>query len=152
MEISSRDFDNGAVLPSKCTCDGNNISPHLHWHNVPVSAKSLALIMNDPDAPGKVWTHWVLYNLPVSCCSLEENAIALPAGSKTGINSWGRQGYGGPCLPTGKYRYYFTLYALDVEVDAPEILTSDSLFARMEGHILGKSELFAWYERKIKSK
>ena len=120
LSITSSAFDHEAGIPARYTCDGDDVSPPLTFAGVPEGAKSLALIVDDPDAPDPAaptmtWVHWVLYNLPPDCDGLAEamSADALPAGTLEGTNDWDRTGYGGPCPPIGEHRYFFKLYALD---------------------------------------
>src|SRR6187431_2569304 len=118
MRLTSSIFENGGSIPPEHTCEGADRSPPLAFHDVPPSAKSLALIVDDPDAPDpkapkRVWVHWVLYNLPADATGLAEGVTKLPAGTREGKNDWDRTGYGGPCPPIGRHRYFFKLYALD---------------------------------------
>ena len=124
LDISSTAFDPGTPIPTRCTCEGDDISPALHWRGVPAHARSLVLIVDDPDAPDPrtpkmTWVHWVLANLPVDSGGLPEGVapVALPAGTVEGLNDWKRTGYGGPCPPIGRHRYFHKLYALDVVLD-----------------------------------
>jgi Raf kinase inhibitor-like YbhB/YbcL family protein len=120
MTITSSAFRAGEVIPSKYSCEGDNVSPPVQWDGVPAAARCLALICDDPDAPMGTWVHWVLYNLPTSVSNLPEHVPTseiLSFGAKQGMNDFKRIGYGGPCPPPGKtHRYYFKLYALDVEL------------------------------------
>ena len=117
MQITSSAFTNNTVIPSKYTCDGDNVSPPLAWQDVPEGTKLFKLIVDDPDAPSGTWTHWVLYNIPADTKSLPENIKQLPAGTKVGSNSWQKKEYGGPCPPSGQHHYHFKLYALDENSD-----------------------------------
>lgn len=151
IELTSAAFDAGEGIPAQYTCDGDDISPPLQWQNVPDGAESLALIMDDPDAPRGTWVHWVLYNLPASTRELPENvapADSEPAGGSQGNSSWGRVGYGGPCPPGGTHRYFFQIYALDSELDLAPGATKEQLLAAMEGHILAQGELMGTYARR----
>src|ERR1035437_6418845 len=126
--IMSPSFMHDRVIPSRHTCDGLNISPPLAWTGVPVGTKSLSLIVDDPDAPDPAaprmtWVHWLLYNLPADCTGLPEAVKILPEGTLEGLNDWKRTGYGGPCPPIGRHRYYHKLYALDVVL--PELQKPD---------------------------
>jgi Raf kinase inhibitor-like YbhB/YbcL family protein len=150
MKLTSSAFTNGGVLPALYTCTGKSISPPLEWQEVPAKTKSLALIYDDPDAPSGTWTHWVLYNLPPTTNSLEENVSILPAGTKVGANSWPQTKYGAPCPPSGEHRYIFHLYALDTMLDLSGIVTSEKLRQAMQGHILETATLMGRYT-KIKS-
>ena len=144
--LSSAVFAAGAKIPTKYTCDGEDISPPLAWNDQPQGTQSLALIMDDPDAPAGTWDHWLLVNLPANLRNLPEQAGA-PAGSVDGKNSWGRTGYGGPCPPRGTHRYFFKLYALDTKLDLPTGTTKSQLLRAMEGHILAQAELIGTYSR-----
>ena len=150
LELRSSAFAHSEVIPEQFTCDGADISPALQWSNVPDNTQSLALIMDDPDAPVGTWVHWVLYNLPASTRSLPEAIAAEPEladGSRHGQNSWGRLDYGGPCPPSGTHRYFFKLYALDTSLDLPAGADKDGLLQAMEGHILSQAELMGTYAR-----
>ncbi len=144
--LTSPVFGNEEGIPVKYTCDGPDISPPLRWSNPPANTQSLALIMDDPDAPAGVWVHWVIFNLPPDTTELPENA-ALPAGSQEGQNSWQRTGYGGPCPPRGTHRYFFKLYALDTTLSLDSGTAKDQLLQAMEGHILAQAELMGTYSR-----
>jgi Raf kinase inhibitor-like YbhB/YbcL family protein len=151
FQITSSAFQEGERIPSKYTCDGEDISPPLEWVNAPENTESLALIVDDPDAPVRTWDHWVLYNLPAASNSLRENVPGDPElqdGSRQGLNSWGRLGYGGPCPPSGTHRYFFRLYALDTVVELPSGVTTKQLSEAMDGHILEKAELMVLYSRR----
>jgi Raf kinase inhibitor-like YbhB/YbcL family protein len=154
LSIYSAGFRHNGMIPAIYTCDGRNISPPLAWSGIPPGAKSLALIVDDPDAPDPaaprmIWVHWVLYNIPAEARGLEENiaAAALPAGTKEGINDWGRMGYGGPCPPIGRHRYFFTLYALDAVLAELREPTRPQVEQAFKGHILAKAQLVGTYER-----
>lgn len=150
--LSSSAFVHHGEIPSKYTCEGRDISPPLSWSGVPRGTKSLALIVDDPDAPDPrapkmTWVHWVLYNLPPSSNGLPEGVPGsdLPAGTKEGVNDWKRTGYGGPCPPIGRHRYFHKLYALDVELPGKGALTKAELEKAMEGHVLASAELVGTY-------
>lgn len=151
MEITSGAFTEGKPIPQEYTCDGADISPPLDWTDVPPDAKSLALIADDPDAPGGTWVHWVLYNLPPDIAGLEENVpvdAQLVNGASQGINDFKRTGYGGPCPPPGKpHRYYFKIYALDSMLDVVDGATKQALLDAMDGHVLGEGHLMGTYRR-----
>ena len=120
MKILSPAFSQGQPIPTRFTCDGEDVSPALAFEDVPAEAKSLTLICDDPDAPVGVWDHWLLYNIPSSATGLPQGAApdnTLPGGATHGLNSWRRIGYGGPCPPSGTHRYYFKLYALDTKLN-----------------------------------
>jgi Raf kinase inhibitor-like YbhB/YbcL family protein len=152
MKVTSSAFQAGQAIPAKYTCEGADISPPLEWSGVPAAAKSLALICDDPDAPGGTWVHWVLYDLPVTATDLAERvppAESLPFGAQQGINGFRRVGYGGPCPPPGKpHRYYFKLYALDVDLVLKPRTTKQELLRAMDGHILAEAQLMGTYQRR----
>ncbi len=141
MKLTSPDFEHKGTMPSILTCDGKDKIPTLEISGVPADAKSLALVMDDPDAPKGTWDHWIAWNIPVV------NKITGLVGIG-GKNSWGKTGYGGPCPPSGTHRYYFKIYALDNELDLPEGSSKTELMTAMEGHILDKAELMGKYGRK----
>lgn len=144
LMITSPAFVEGEPIPIKFSCDGEDISPALAWTDPPEGTLSFALIMDDPDAPGGTWVHWVLYNIPPETRMLPENVPAEPIladGSEHGKNSWGRADYGGPCPPSGTHRYFFKLYALDTTLD------EDPLLGGMEGHILAEAQLMGVFSR-----
>jgi Raf kinase inhibitor-like YbhB/YbcL family protein len=151
LTISSTAFLDGAAIPRKFTCDGQDLSPPLAWSDVPAGAQSLALICNDPDAPMGTWTHWVLWNIPPGATSLPEGLpkdASLPSGMKQGLNSWPRVGYNGPCPPPGKpHHYVFTLYALDNELDLPAQAHENALENALKGHVLAQAQLVGMYGR-----
>jgi Raf kinase inhibitor-like YbhB/YbcL family protein len=152
MKLQSSAFSAGGEIPQKYTCEGGDTPPPLAWSDVPAQAKTLALIVDDPDAPDPkapkmTWVHWVLLDIPKSTTSLPEGGKPLPSGTREGKNDWKRTGYGGPCPPIGRHRYFFKLYALDtrLELDAP---TKSQLEAAMKGHIIAQAELIGTYEKK----
>jgi Raf kinase inhibitor-like YbhB/YbcL family protein len=155
FKISSPAFTPNGSIPAKFTCDGEDISPALEWSDVPDGTHSLALIVDDPDAPDpakpqRVYVHWVVYNISDSTTRIAENAARsglLPHGALPGTNDWGKETYGGPCPPIGRHRYFFKLYALDraLELRKP---TKAELEKAMEGHILGVAEVVGTYEKK----
>jgi len=150
FQLTSPAFQPGESIDSKYTCDGQDISPPLSWTAPPAGTKSLALIMDDPDAPMGTWVHWVIYNIPAGESSLPEAVPAdqeLPNGARQGLNSWPKYGYGGPCPPSGQHRYFFKLYALDAVLDLPARVTKERLLQAMEGHVLGRAELMGLYRR-----
>lgn len=151
MKISSPAFENEGMIPSKFTCDGENISPELIFENIPDSAISLALIMDDPDAPRGTWVHWVIFNIPVNTKRLRENfpkADKIDDGTIQGLNSWPEIGYGGPCPPSGVHRYYFKLYALDKKLDLTSNATKEDLLTAMEGHIIAEAQIMGKYTKR----
>lgn len=159
MKISSTAFTDQEPVPAEYTCEGANISPALAWESVPTETKSLALIMDDPDAPAGTWVHWILYNIPGSKRNLPAHIPAaedLPDGAQQGRNSFHKIGYGGPCPPPahGPHRYFFRLYALDALLDLQSGVSRERLESAMKGHILDRAELMGRFERqkeKVKS-
>ena len=154
LKFTSTSFIHQGEIPSLYTCDGRDISPPLSWTGVPPDAKSLALIVYDPDAPDPadpkmIWVHWILYNLPRERSGLleESSRSDLPAGTREGKNSWNRTGYGGPCPPIGRHRYFFKLFALDMVLPDLGKPDKDRLEAAMQGHILEETELMGTYQR-----
>jgi Raf kinase inhibitor-like YbhB/YbcL family protein len=153
LKLTSSAFAPGGEIPSKYTCEGEDLSPPLAWSDVPANAKSLALIVDDPDAPDPAapkmtWVHWVLYNIPASASSLAEGAKALPAGTLQGVNDWKRTGYGGPCPPTGRHRYFHKLYALDTVLPNLGQVPKAKLEAAMKPHVIGQAELIGTYQKR----
>jgi Raf kinase inhibitor-like YbhB/YbcL family protein len=154
LSLSSPVFKHNGPIPKLYTCQGKDLSPALDWSGLPDGTKSVALVVDDPDAPDpaapkRVWVHWVLYNIPPDATGLREgvNATSLPAGTRQGRNDWDRTGYGGPCPPIGRHRYFHKLYALDVALPDLKQPTKSTLMDAMEGHILGKAELIGTYEK-----
>jgi Raf kinase inhibitor-like YbhB/YbcL family protein len=149
--LQSRAFTQGGTIPKQFTCDGRSISPSLSWSSPPARTQSLALIVNDPDAPSGNFTHWVLYNLPPQTRTLTEGLPAkdqLPDGSQQGMNDNDSTGYWGPCPPGGSpHRYVFTLYALDTRLTLPQVPDAKHLTAAMKGHVLASGQLMAHYVR-----
>ncbi len=155
FELTSPAFKNGEEIPVKYTCQGEDISPPLKWSGVPEGTKSLALIVDDPDAPDPenpkmVWVHWVLYNIPPDIGQLEEGVGKddLPPQVDHGLNDWKRTGYGGPCPPIGRHRYFFKLYALDTLIRGLKRPTKQELERAIRGHVLSKAELIGTYKKK----
>jgi Raf kinase inhibitor-like YbhB/YbcL family protein len=148
MELYSTAFFHNGDIPIQYTCDGQNISPDLSWSDIPKGTQSFALIFDDPDALRGTWTHWVLYNLPSTANSLQEDIQILPSGTQVGTNSWNKKAYGGPCPPYGEHRFIFKLYALDTVLDVDPHMTSDALQQVMKGHVLAESTLLGRYTRK----
>jgi Raf kinase inhibitor-like YbhB/YbcL family protein len=152
MRLESSALKAGSSIPEKYTCDGLNISPPLRWSSIPDGTKALALICEDPDAPSKVWVHWVIYNIPPERNSLEEGVPAkrlLEDGIAQGQNDFHKIGYGGPCPPSGVHRYQFKLYALDTALDLKPGARKSQLLDKMSGHIIGKAELEATYQAPV---
>lgn len=150
INITSQSFAEGDMIPKRYTCDGENVSPPLAWTLPPIGMKSYALICDDPDAPMGTWVHWVLFNLPADSKELHENIPPqeiLENGAKHGINDFRKIGYGGPCPPSGTHRYYFKMYALDIELDLESGITKQQLLQAMKGHILAEGKLMGKYKR-----
>jgi Raf kinase inhibitor-like YbhB/YbcL family protein len=154
LTILSTAFADGGGIPRPYTCDGDNRSPPLAWNGLPAGAQSLALIVDDPDAPDPkapkmTWVHWVLYDIPPSASGLAEGVqpCDLPKGTREGSNYWQRTGYGGPCPPIGRHRYFHKLYALDVALGDLGRPTKAKLEGAMKGHILAQAELVGTYQR-----
>lgn len=146
LTITCGAFSNSEMIPTRFTCDGQDVNPQLEWSTAPVGTRSLALIMDDPDAPGKTWVHWVVWNIPPDTRRIEE--MAVPAGAIQGRNDWKRNAYGGPCPPSGTHRYFFRIFALDTTLELPDTTTKADLERAMEGHILARGELMGTYERR----
>jgi Raf kinase inhibitor-like YbhB/YbcL family protein len=152
IKIKSSAFKEGEAIPSKYSCEGENVSPQLHWNEVSKEIKSYAIILDDPDAPGGDFVHWVIFNIPETMKELHENVTPsrnIPDEVMLGTNSFGRIGYGGPCPPSGKaHRYYFRLYALDTILHHVESgSTKQQLTNAMEGHIIATGKLMGTYKR-----
>ena len=154
FSISSQAFDHGHTIPVRHTCQGDDISPDLHWNGVPARTRSLVLIVDDPDAPDPrapkmTWVHWVLYNLPPTTTGLPEGTAAgsLPDGTEEGLNDWKRTGYGGPCPPIGRHRYFFKLYALDTVLEGLRRPTKAQVENAMQGHVIEQAELMGTYQQ-----
>jgi len=146
LDVGSTAFDNDTEIPPRYTCDGDDVSPPISWSAGPSGTVSYALIVDDPDAPGGTWVHWVAWNLVEP--RLDE---ALPASSEAlqqGTNSWGRTGYGGPCPPSGTHRYFFKVYALDTLLELPPTTDKQELLDAMEGKTLAQGELLGHYARR----
>ena len=152
MQISATAFDDGGEIPRRYTCQGEDRSPELHFSGVPADARSLVLIVDDPDAPDPAapkmtWVHWLLYNLPPTSKSLPTAVADLPAGTLAGLNDWQRTGYGGPCPPIGRHRYFFKLYALDLLLDDLKSPDKPALLAAIEGHVIAQATLIGRYQK-----
>ena len=155
LTISSPAFADGGEIPTQYTCEGADLSPPLAFSGVPAGARSLALIVDDPDAPDPkaprmVYVHWVLHDLPPATTGLPEAvaAKALPAGSRVGKNDWGRAAWGGPCPPIGRHRYFFKLYALDALLGDLGPVTKPALLQAMKGHVVAEAQVMGTYEKK----
>jgi len=152
LTLTSPAFSHNGSIPREYTCEGVDVSPALSWSGIPDGTKSLALIVDDPDAPDPkaprtVWVHWVLYNLPPSAEGLPRDVQDLPAGARQGLNDWKRSGYGGPCPPIGRHRYFHKLYALDTVLPDLGEPTKSRLLEAMEGHVLAETELVGTYQK-----
>ncbi|MGR8930856.1 MAG: YbhB/YbcL family Raf kinase inhibitor-like protein [Gammaproteobacteria bacterium] len=152
--LTSDDFNPMGEIPEICTCDGRDQSPALSWSGIPPETKSLVLIIDDPDAPDPAkpkmtWVHWLLYNIPPTASGLPHDVTmsALPVGTQHGKNDWQRIGYGGPCPPKGRHRYFHKLYALDIQLPDLGEPSKAQLESAMTGHILEKAELIGTYQR-----
>ena len=143
MKIKSSSFDEGKMIPSIYTCEGDNINPPLEFSDVPPNAKSLALIMTDPDAPGGTFTHWLMWNIPPETGKIEENDWM--EGAEQGLNDGGELGYMGPCPPTGVHHYHFKLYALNKKLDLSGDVEKASLEREIESGLIEKAELIGIY-------
>ena len=155
LTLTSPAFPHGGAIPMRYTCEEEDLSPQLVWHGVPAGTQSLVLIVDDPDAPDPkapkmTWVHWLLYNLPANSTGLPEGVAAdqLPAGTLQGLNDWHRAGYGGPCPPIGRHRYFHKLYALDVKLPDLRQPTKGALEQAMRGHVLAQAELIGLYQQR----
>jgi Raf kinase inhibitor-like YbhB/YbcL family protein len=153
LAIHSTAFEPGGAIPSRHTCEGDDASPELRFSGVPAAAKSLALVVQDPDAPDPraprmTYVHWVLYDMPPDTSGLREGVRALPPGAREGLNDWKRTGYGGPCPPIGRHRYFFRLFALDATLGDLGRPTCAQLERSMRGHVLEAAELMGTYQKR----
>ena len=152
MDLSSTAFAQGGDIPRKYTCEGDDIAPALSWSDVPDRIQSLALIVDDPDAPDPAaptmtWVHWVLFDIPPGATEIPEGSRPLPEGCRDGLNDWHRTGYGGPCPPAGRHRYFFKLYALDMQLAGLQRPTKAELERAMQGHVLAQAQLVGTYQK-----
>ena len=154
LTLKSTAFTEGGNIPSKYTCEGEDVSPPLEWNGVPGGTQSLVLIVDDPDAPDPkaprmTWVHWVLYNIPPNITALPAGTTSatLPAGTLEGLNDWKNKGYGGPCPPIGRHRYFHKLYALDVELKEMVKPSKADVEAAMKGHVIAEAQLIGTYEK-----
>jgi len=154
LKLTSPSFANQDEIPSKFTCDADDLSPELNWSGAPANTKSFVLICDDPDvpednrqyAPDLIWDHWVLFNIPPTTTKLEEGVNKLPAGTIVGLNSWGRNDYGGPCPPNPQHhRYFFKLYALNTMLKLDDKANKKQVIEAIKGHIIEKTELVGKY-------
>jgi Raf kinase inhibitor-like YbhB/YbcL family protein len=142
MKLTSPEFKNNEMIPAKFTCQGEDVNPALVIEEAPSEAKSMVLIVDDPDAPMGTWVHWVVYDMPV-VRRVEEDSVP----GKQGMNDFRRKDYGGPCPPSGTHRYFFKLYALDNEIGLSEGMSKEALEKAMEGHVIDKAELVGLYKK-----
>jgi Raf kinase inhibitor-like YbhB/YbcL family protein len=152
LTLRSPAFTHGGAIPRLHTCEGKDVSPALEFSGAPPGTQSLALIVHDPDAPDPKapkldWVHWLLYNLPPDCTGLPEGAAELPPGTRQGVSDFGRTGYGGPCPPIGRHRYFFVLHAVDRVLPDLGAPTRPRLERELKGHILATAELMGTYEK-----
>jgi len=152
MNLSSTAFAEGGDIPRKHTCEGDDIAPALSWSGAPERTQSLALIVDDPDAPDpaaptRTWVHWVLVDIPPAASGIAEGGRSLPQGCRDGLNDWHRTGYGGPCPPAGRHRYFFKLYALDTGLPDLQRPTKADLERAMHGHVLAQAQLVGTYQK-----
>jgi Raf kinase inhibitor-like YbhB/YbcL family protein len=152
LTLKSSAFQSNGEIPREYTCDGGDASPPLEWSGAPAGTKSFALIVDDPDAPDPkapkmTYVHWVLYDIPASTTALPKGGKSLPSGTRVGLNDWKRTGYGGPCPPIGRHRYFHKLYALDAQLGDLGKATKADLERAMKGHILAQAELVGTYQR-----
>ncbi len=157
MRLASSAFAHQGAIPSKYTCEGDDVSPPLAWSEAPAGTQSFVLIVDDPDAPDPqaprmTWVHWVLYNIPATTTALPEAVTAgqLPAGTREGLNDWKRTGYGGPCPPIGRHRYFHKLYALDTVLADLGRAGKAEVERAMQGHVLAHAELLGTYVKQGK--
>lgn len=155
LTLTSPVFANGGEIPKRHSCEGEDVSPALAWSGVPEGARSLALVVDDPDAPDPqaprmTWVHWILYNLPPDTTGVPEGASSesYPPGTEEGQNDWKSLGYGGPCPPVGRHRYFHKLYALDVVLPDLKAPTKTQLEAAMDRHIIAQAELVGTYQKR----
>jgi len=154
VTITSSSFGDHGEIPRECTCQGGDVSPPLAWAGIPTTAKSLVLIVDDPDAPdprapAMTWVHWVLYNIPATATAIARGGSVggLPEGTREGLNSWKRTGYGGPCPPIGRHRYFHKLYALDTLLPDLGEPTAAALQKAMQGRVVGEAQLIGTYQK-----
>ena len=142
MKITSPAFENNTMIPKKFTCQGEDVNPELLINGIPEDANTLALIVDDPDAPGGMWVHWVVFDIP-AMSKIHEDSIP----GVQGINDFGRKDYGGPCPPSGTHRYFFKIFALDTELNLHEGIGKSELERAMQGHVLEKAEIMGLYKK-----
>ena len=152
MQLPSTAFTPGGAIPRRHTCEGDDVPPPLDWSDAPAGTRSLALIVDDPDAPDpaapqRTWVHWVVYEIPTSTHGLDGGGAPLPQGAREGQNDWKRPGWGGPCPPIGTHRYFFKLYALDTVLPDLHAPTQAALERAIHGHVLAQCELVGTYRK-----
>jgi Raf kinase inhibitor-like YbhB/YbcL family protein len=154
--LQSTAWEDGKSIPQQYTCEGEELSPPLNWQDVPGAARSLVLIVDDPDAPDPraprmTWVHWVVCNIPPDVAGLAEGASSgnLPPGAVEGLNGWRRTGYGGPCPPIGRHRYFHKLYAVDTVLEGLQAPTKSQVEAAMQGHVIAQAELVGTYRKSV---
>lgn len=152
MKLESPAFPNEGPIPAEYTCEGRNVSPPLRWSDIPSDAKSLVLIVDDPDAPDparpqRPWTHWLLYNIPPTTTALDAGVRLLPPSALEGVNDWHRIGYGGPCPPVGRHRYFFKLFALDTSLRDLNEPDKAFLLHAMQPHVIAEAQWIGTYEK-----
>jgi len=151
LALNTSAFENGGDIPRKFTCDGEDASPEISWAGAPDGTETYALIVDDPDAPGRTFTHWVAYNIPAGVTGFEEGMSAfdiVKAGASQGKNDFGQAGYGGPCPPKGKpHHYHFHLYAVDAVLDIPSGVSKGAVLSALKGHVLADVEIVGLYKR-----
>ncbi len=145
FRISSPAFQNNGDIPQKYTCDGSDVNPPLKIEDIPAETKSLALIVDDPDAPVGTWVHWVLWNIDPKTAEIKENTV--PNGALQGVNDFRKNDYGGPCPPSGRHRYFFKLYALDMPLTLSTTAKKADVEKAMKGHILSHAQIIGLYGR-----
>lgn len=152
LSLESSVFHNGDTIPDRYTCEGDDVAPPLHWTGIPSDARSLVLIVEDPDAPDPrhprtTFTHWIVYNIPPSADDIPEGGT-LPKNARTGVNDWQRRDYGGPCPPIGRHRYVHRLFALDTMLNFDQAPTRAQVLQAMDGHVLAEAQLIGTYEKR----
>lgn len=153
LRLKSTAFENGGLIPRQHTCDGKDLSPALFWSGVPPGAKTLALLVDDPDAPGRTFLHWLIFNLPATATGLPEGVpprTAVEKDGTQGLNDFGNLGYGGPCPPSGTHSYVFTLYAVDATLELGPRATREDFSHAIAGHALGQARLVGRYTRALR--
>jgi Raf kinase inhibitor-like YbhB/YbcL family protein len=143
LSVMSPTFENNQLIPAKYTCDGDDVNPPLAIEGIPEGTKTLALIVDDPDAPMGTWDHWIVWNIPATTSKIAENTVP----GTEGLNDFRKRSYGGPCPPSGTHRYFFKVYALDVKLDLSQTARKRDVEKAMQGHVLAEGELVGLYRR-----